>query len=126
MFMCSCVLLDIETLITGLYDPFGLEWAPWAFGLFGIPTHIMPEVVDDAGDHFGVTASDILGSEVPMSAVMADQSASMFGLGCFQQGQIKMSLGTGSFLDVNTGRDVHASMKGLASPSALIFQEINL
>jgi glycerol kinase len=26
---------------------------------------------------------------------------------------MKMTLGSGSFLDVNTGRDIHASMKGL-------------
>ena len=28
-------------------------------------------------------------------------------------GQLKISLGSGSFLDVNTGKDVHASMQGL-------------
>ena len=28
-------------------------------------------------------------------------------------GQLKMSLGSGSFLDVNTGQDVHASIRGL-------------
>ena len=46
---------------------------------------------------------------------MADQSASVFGQGCFHAGQMKISLGTGSFLDVNTGTDIHASMKGLVS-----------
>ena len=28
-------------------------------------------------------------------------------------GQLKMSLGSGSFLDVNTGQDIHASIRGL-------------
>ena len=102
-------------LSIGLYDPFGLEWAPWAFGLFGIPIHIMPDVVDDAGTHFGSVDKSIFGAEVAIRSVMADQSASVFGHGCFKQGQMKISLGSGSFLDVNTGRDIHASMKGLVS-----------
>ena len=101
------------TLISGLYDPFSLEYAPWAFRLFGIPYEIMPEVVDDAGDHFGTISKTFLGAEIPIKCVMADQSASVFGLGCFKNGQLKMSLGSGSFLDFNTGKDVHASMKGL-------------
>ena len=73
----------------------------------------MPEVVDDAGDHFGTMSKTILGSEIPIKCIMADQSASVFGQGCFKSGQLKMSLGSGSFLDFNTGMDVHASMKGL-------------
>ena len=73
----------------------------------------MPEVVDDAGDHFGTISKTILGAEIPIKCIMADQSASVFGLGCFKNGQLKMSLGSGSFLDFNTGKDVHASMKGL-------------
>ena len=98
---------------TGLYDPFSMEYAPWAFRLFGIPYEIMPQVVDDAGDHFGCISKDILGVEVPIKCIMADQSASVFGQGCLKPGQLKMSLGSGSFLDFNTGLDIHASMKGL-------------
>ena len=99
--------------LSGLYDPFSLEYASWAFRLFGIPYEIMPEVVDDAGDHFGTMSKTVLGSEIPIKCIMADQSASVFGQGCFKSGQLKMSLGSGSFLDFNTGMDVHASMKGL-------------
>ena len=55
------------------------------------------------------------GFPIPIRCVMADQSASVFGQGCFHAGQMKISLGTGSFLDVNTGTDIHASMKGLVT-----------
>lgn len=79
----------------------------------GIPIEIMPTVVDDAGDHFGATSIELFGAEIPIKCVIADQSASVFGLGCFQPGQLKMSLGSGSFLDANTGKDIHASIKGL-------------
>jgi len=98
---------------TGIFDPFALDYVSWIPIVFGIPNEIMPKVVDDAGEHFGSTKRDIFGVEIPIRCIMADQSASVYGLGCLKQNQIKMSLGSGSFLDVNTGPDIHASMKGL-------------
>jgi len=103
----------MKQCISGLYDPFSLDWALWAFEAFAMPKDIVPMVVNDAGDHLGCIAKEHLGADIPIRCVMADQSASIFGLGCFLPGQMKMSLGSGSFLDVNTGKDIHASMKGL-------------
>ena len=90
-----------------------MDYAAWVFLAFGIPSEIMPKVVDDAGDHFGFIDKCILGGQIPIKCVMADQSASVFGQSCFERGQMKMSLGSGAFLDINTGKEVHASMKGL-------------
>ena len=100
---------------SGIFDPFSLDYVSWIPMVFGIPNEIMPKVVDDAGEHFGSTKRDIFGAEIPIRCIMADQSASVYGLGCLKQNQIKMSLGSGSFLDVNTGPDIHASMKGLVN-----------
>ena len=36
----------------------------------------------------------------------------MFGQCCFAVGDVKCSLGTGTFLDINTGDKPHASMAG--------------
>lgn len=44
---------------------------------------------------------------------MADQSASMFGSCCFEAGDLKLTLGTGSFLNLNTGRTAMANATGL-------------
>ncbi|KAF7997454.1 hypothetical protein HCN44_006025 [Aphidius gifuensis] len=97
---------------SGLFDPFSMSWAPWAINLFKIPWMMMPKVVDTAGD-FGCTPEDIFGISVPIMCSMADQSASLFGSGCFQRGDLKVTLGTGTFLDVNTGKEAHASISGL-------------
>lgn len=43
---------------------------------------------------------------------MADQSASLFGSGCFQPGDMKITMGTGTFLNVNTGTEPHVSITG--------------
>ena len=45
---------------------------------------IMPKIVSSCGDHFGVTIPEVLGSCVPIQAVLADQSASVFGSGLVQ------------------------------------------
>ncbi len=59
--------------LSGLFDPFTLEYGDWAFTLFGIPRGLMPPVVDSAGDHFGSVHPDIFGCPIPIKAVMADQ-----------------------------------------------------
>lgn len=44
---------------------------------------------------------------------MADASAAMLGNCCFNEGDVKVTLGTGSFFDINTGTGCHASVLGL-------------
>lgn len=44
---------------------------------------------------------------------LGDQSASMWGSCCFNTGDIKITLGTGSFLNLNTGTQCPASIYGL-------------
>ncbi|GLV42202.1 uncharacterized protein CBL_03789 [Carabus blaptoides fortunei] len=97
---------------TGFYDPFTFCWAGWALTMFKIPTDILPVVIDTAGD-IGSTDKSLFGAEIPIKCSMADQSASMFGSCCFEPGDMKVTLGTGSFLNVNTGRSAHASATGI-------------
>ncbi|KAK2576501.1 hypothetical protein KPH14_005824 [Odynerus spinipes] len=97
---------------TGLFDPFTMQWATWAFNILKIPQNIFPEVVDTV-TNFGVTPKDIFGAEIPIVCSMADQAASLFGAGCFQPGDMKITMGTGTFVDVNTGTEPHASVTGL-------------
>ncbi|XP_014279407.1 putative glycerol kinase 5 isoform X2 [Halyomorpha halys] len=98
---------------TGLFDPFLLTWSPWPFKLFGIPMNMFPKIVDSAGCHFGCTDATIFGVSIPIHCSIADQSASLLGSGCFQWGDTKLTLGTGTFLNVNTGDKPHTSFNGL-------------
>lgn len=52
---------------------------------------------------------------------MADQAASLFGLGCFKPGDLKITMGTGTFMNVNTGQKPHASIAGNNSNLYYIF-----
>uniref|UniRef100_A0A3P9BAH2 Glycerol kinase 5 n=1 Tax=Maylandia zebra TaxID=106582 RepID=A0A3P9BAH2_9CICH len=47
------------------------------------------------------------------SLPMADQQAAMFGECCFDVGDVKITMGTGTFMDINTGSKPHASVAGL-------------
>lgn len=97
---------------TGLLDPFDLVWNSLIYDkMFKIPEHILPEIRDTRGD-FGSTKL-IGGGEIPIRAVIADQQASLFGQCCFEKGDMKVTNGTGSFVDINTGSLPFASKRKL-------------
>lgn len=100
---------------TGLYDIFTSDYIHLFINYFiGVPAASLPMVVDSASpDAFGSTEASIFGSSVPIRACFADQAASVFGLGCLNQSDMKMTLGTGSFFDCCTGSEIHASIGGL-------------
>ncbi|CAO1315205.1 unnamed protein product [Diamesa tonsa] len=86
---------------TGFYDPFEQAYAPWMLKEFGFDESMLPQVVDNSYD-FGYTAPTLFG--LPIKILMiADQSASLIGNGCFRNMEAKITLGTGSFLNINTG-----------------------
>lgn len=96
---------------TGILDPFTLKWNSMIMKLFNIPVHILPQI-KNTRDDFGKTL--LLGkSAIPIRAIMADQQASLYGQCCFNQGDIKCTNGTGSFVDINTGQKAFASHRRL-------------
>uniref|UniRef100_A0A1Y9H2M2 Glycerol kinase 5 n=1 Tax=Anopheles dirus TaxID=7168 RepID=A0A1Y9H2M2_9DIPT len=97
---------------TGIYDPFGQEWAGWALNLFSIKKELLPKVVDNSYD-FGHVHESLLGARIKIAASVSDQSASLWGTCCFGRGDVKITMGTGSFLNVNTGTKCLASVHGL-------------
>uniref|UniRef100_A0A182QRJ9 Glycerol kinase 5 n=1 Tax=Anopheles farauti TaxID=69004 RepID=A0A182QRJ9_9DIPT len=120
---------------TGFYDPFGQEWAGWALNLFSIKVRLrnlrhargsiltnmfhlsqqkelLPKVVDNSYD-FGHVHESLLGARIKITASVSDQSASLWGNCCFAKGDVKITMGTGSFLNVNTGTKCLASVHGL-------------
>nr|CAD7572466.1 unnamed protein product [Timema californicum] len=97
---------------TGMYDPFIMDWGSWALKLFNIPGDMLPKVCDTAAN-FGVVDPGILGTALAIRCSMADQAASLFGSCCFQEGDVKVTMGTGTFINLNTGKTPHASVAGL-------------
>jgi glycerol kinase len=97
---------------TSLYNPFDLKWNPIFCTLFSIPRKMLPTVKNTA-DSFGFTDPALFGSSIPITAMVGDQMASLFGHGCFSPGEVKISQGSGSFVDMNVGNRGKVSRRGL-------------
>ena len=67
-----------------------------------ISENILPEIKNSA-DNFGYTNKKIIGTEIPISAVLGDQQAAAVGQSCFEKGSVKSTYGTGAFVIMNTG-----------------------
>lgn len=96
---------------TGLFDPFMMNWSDVSNFLVGTPKHIYPEVVD-SDYNFGNTIPEIFGVPIQIGSIIADQQASMFGSSCFKPKDLKITIGTGSFININTHSQPVASAEG--------------
>ncbi|HWA43557.1 MAG TPA: FGGY family carbohydrate kinase [Hypericibacter adhaerens] len=89
---------------TMLLDIAKATWDPDLAALFDLKLARLPELRPSAGA-FGETARAFFGAAVPITAAMGDQQAALFGHGCFEPLQLKVTYGTGAFLWVNAGSD---------------------
>uniref|UniRef100_F6RXC1 Glycerol kinase 5 n=1 Tax=Xenopus tropicalis TaxID=8364 RepID=F6RXC1_XENTR len=87
-------------------------WSSFLCSLLSIPMSIFPSV-EDTSHNFGLADPIIFGAAVPIRALVADQQAAMFGQCCFDVGNVKLTMGTGSFISINTGERLHTSIAGL-------------
>lgn len=67
-----------------------------------VPQSLLPEIRNDDAD-FGVTSMNLIGAELPIIGVIADQQSALFGQGCFDAGTVNATFGTGAFLKFNVG-----------------------
>jgi glycerol kinase len=81
----------------------------------GVPTHMLPEIVPSVGE-VGHCLGPLEG--VPLTAILGDQHAALFGQACFSPGEAKNTYGTGNFTLMNTGTEPVASSSGLISTVA--------
>jgi glycerol kinase len=103
---------------TMLLDTATLAWSADLCALFGVPPHTLAEVRPSAG-RFGLAQLPDLGPAtavlhgVPVSGVLGDQQAALFGQACIDPGMVKVTYGTGSFVLANAGPDRPAPPDGL-------------
>ena len=86
---------------------------------FDIPKSMLPDV-QHSGSDFGRTAKNSAGlpSGIPITGVLGDQQAALYGQGCFTPGTLKNTYGTGCFIMLNTGKKYVASKSGLLTTLA--------
>lgn len=101
---------DITTASrTSLMNLAVADWDPELCSLFGVPIHALPPIVPTTGE-FGALAC--AGRQVPLSASVVDQQASLYGHGCRAPGDAKITFGTGAFALAVTGKLLRGSAGG--------------
>lgn len=98
---------------TELCDLHTLQWDSALCGLFNIPIASLPEIVSSDGD-FGTTDCPGIPVGIPITGVMGDSHAALFGQGCLKRGMTKATFGTGSSVMMNVGTTVPVSRNGLS------------
>lgn len=94
------------------------QWDDQLLSMFSVSPSVLPRVLPSGG-LFGRTAAVAgLRPGTPITAVMGDQQAALYGQGCFEPGTIKNTYGTGCFMVLNTGNRLTISQKGLLSTLA--------
>ncbi len=94
------------------------DWDQDLLDLLEIDRKILPDVCDSA-QLYGYTDPDVfLGLKAPISGVMVDQQAALFGQACMTPGTVKTTYGTGCFMLMNTGAVPTRSENGLLTSVA--------
>jgi glycerol kinase len=103
---------------TMLYDIVDRAWSGELGELLGVPLDALPEVRPSAGS-FGETAGGgALPAGVPISGILGDQQAALFGQACLEPGMAKNTYGTGSFVLANVGASCPEPVEGLLTTVA--------
>ena len=100
---------------TLIYDLYNMEWSDDILNELNIPKHSLPEVKPSLSN-FGEIDGVIEG--VPITAILGDQQAALFGQNCTNKGDVKNTYGTGCFALTNTGTDIIESENGLLTTVA--------
>jgi glycerol kinase len=102
---------------TQLFNLHTLQWDDELLKIFDIPKAALPEVLNSS-TYFGESVSiGSLPSGVPITSLIGDSHAALFGQAGFEAGTVKATYGTGSSLMTPTPK-VMLSQKGLSSTIA--------
>jgi glycerol kinase len=94
-----------------------LGWDAELLDLFEIPARMLPEIRSSSEVYGHAAFAPIRG--VPISGILGDQQAALFGQACFRPGEAKSTYGTGCFLLMNVGEKPAFSRAGLLSTVAV-------
>jgi glycerol kinase len=110
---------DYTNASTGLLNPYSLKWNYGLLEIFNIPEKILPQLMNTIDD-YGQTNIDLLGLNIPIKVAIGDQQSSLFGHCCFKSGDVKITLGSGAFIDMNVGKSANVSKTGLITALAWV------
>jgi glycerol kinase len=96
-----------RTMLMNLHS---LNWDKGILESLDIPEQMLPEIKPSSSP-LGETKGFL--NKIPISGILGDQQAALFGQTCFDEGDAKNTYGTGCFLLQNTGTSPVESKHGL-------------
>ena len=91
---------------TAMFNIYTLNWDEGLCARYGIPLKLLPEILS-SDSLFGYVEPSLLvgagASPIPITAILADQQAGLYGQACFELGSAKNTYGTAGVLTVNVG-----------------------
>ena len=103
---------------TLLFNIHTLNWDDELMKIFDIPRAMLPEIKATSGVFGYIDPRHFFNHTCPISALVGDQQAALFGESCFEKSNVKNTYGTGGFILVNTGDEAIISRYGLLSTVA--------
>ncbi|WP_151753267.1 glycerol kinase GlpK [Acinetobacter soli] len=92
-------------------------WDEELLAQFNIPHQMLPKIISSDA-YVADTAPGLLGSTIPITGILGDQQAALFGQSCFDAGAAKNTYGTGCFMLFNTGDHLKLSQNQLLTTLA--------
>ncbi len=92
-------------------------WSDALCALFRVPRAMLGSIVDTAG-FVGDSHPDHIGAAIPITGIVGDQQAALYGQQCLQVGAAKCTFGTGCFLLANAGSRSATPPSGLLATVA--------
>lgn len=99
-----------RTMLFNIHD---LKWDDDILKVLNIPKVMLPEVRPNSEVYAKTKDYHFYGSEVPISGMIGDQQAALFGQMAFEPGMVKNTYGTGAFIVMNTGEKPQLSDNNL-------------
>jgi len=109
---------------TMLFNIHKMKWDEDLVQLFKLPEECLPDLVQNSGRLAYTDPDSFLSIQAPISGLIVDQQAALFGHGCFKQGELKNTYGTGCFTLMNTGSTPKLSQHGLLTTVAWVLNGI--
>lgn len=103
---------------TQLFNIKTLDWDDGLFDIFGVPRSMAPSVMTSDAIFGKTTCGGIFKIPVPVTGVMGDSNAALFGQACFEKGMAKATMGTGSSVMMNIGDKCILSDSGIVTSIA--------
>jgi glycerol kinase len=103
------MLMDLDTL----------GWSPVMTALFDVDPAMLATIQPSLSS-FGVVSRDVVPEldGVPITGILGDQQAALFGQACFRPGVVKATYGTGAFVLANVGEKSPGVLDGLITTVA--------